>query len=185
MRKYIILFFLVFPFLTACNPTPAGIIKPDAMAAVLTEIHIVDGSMLNMMQSPDTLYKYGTGRYLQVFNKFHTDSAQFRKSFKYYTTKPTELATIYDQVTKSLQLKSDSINKLLSKQNTLEMHKPALPAAIPSGHPFGTGNVTPGHPVQPQNMSMNGRMNFERSKAIRDSMIKKFKKNNKNALPPK
>jgi hypothetical protein len=86
------------------------------MISLLTEVHIVDGSMYSLSQNPDSLYKYGLNRYLSVFKKYHTDSAQFKKSLKYYTTQPDELEAMYDQVLANLKQKTDSLNKLQQKQ---------------------------------------------------------------------
>jgi hypothetical protein len=118
MRKYITLFFSVTFLLSACKggKTPGEIINHDRMISLLTELHIVDGSVLSVPQFPDSLYKYGTGRYLVLFEKYHTDSVQFKKSLKYYTTKPVELQSIYDQVLVNLKQKTDSLNKLQQKQ---------------------------------------------------------------------
>jgi len=184
MRKYIILFFLVFPFLCACNwdDTPNGIIKPDEMAAVLTEVHIADGSILNLSPAPDTLYKYVTGKYLFIFLQYHTDSAQFRRSFKYYTTKPTEMAAIYDEVLKSLQLKTDSVNKLLAKQNTTNLKRPLVPTGPQARMIPGAAPIIPSRPFVQQNMMAAERANFLKEQAKRDSLLKKLKKK-KHALP--
>jgi hypothetical protein len=114
MHKYNNLFFSVLLFLIACraDKAPEGIIKKDQMTALLTEVHIIDGSMYTVQQAPDSLYKYGTAKYLAAFKKFHTDSAQFKKSFKYYSFHPEVLETIYDQVATNLKQKSDSLTKL-------------------------------------------------------------------------
>jgi hypothetical protein len=142
MRKYNKLFFSVFIFLVACqgNNVPDGIIEQKKMTNLLTEIHIVDGSMYNVLQIPDTLYKYGMDRYLKVFKKYHTDSVEFKKSFRYYTTRPEILETMYDQIMKNIQMKSDSVNKLSLDQiakdnkrrtdslNKIKKNTPAQPA---------------------------------------------------------
>jgi len=66
MRKYNSLFFSVLIFLVACggDKIPKEIIGGDKMVQLLTEVHIIDGSMYNVMQVPDSLYKYGSGKYL-------------------------------------------------------------------------------------------------------------------------
>ncbi len=76
MHKYITLFFLATGFLSACKGgKPTGeIISRDRMVNLLTEVHIVDGGIFTIAQNPDSLYKYGTDRYLTLFEKFHTDS---------------------------------------------------------------------------------------------------------------
>jgi hypothetical protein len=114
MHKYNILFFSVLLFWVSCigSSAPPGIIKEGQMISLLTELHIIDGSMYNTSQAPDSLYKYGLGKYLDLFKKFHTDSAQFRKSFKYYTSNPDELSAMYEQVYANIQQKSDSLTKL-------------------------------------------------------------------------
>lgn len=114
MHKYNKLFFLVLILLAACsgNKTPDGIIAQDEMTNLLTDIHIVDGSMYNMMQGPDTLYKYSTDKYRYVFSKYHTDSVQFKKSFQYYSSHPEKLQVMYEQITINIKQKSDSVNKL-------------------------------------------------------------------------
>jgi hypothetical protein len=113
MRKYITLFFSVTFFLFACKggKSPGDVIKHDQMVSLLTDMHIVDGSLYNIQQVPDSLYKYGESSYLNMFKKHHTDSAQFRTSLRYYATKPLELQAMYDQVLINLKQKTDSLNK--------------------------------------------------------------------------
>ena len=114
MLKYNKLFFFVLIFLIACrgNKTPDGIINQEQMTNLLTDIHIVDGGLYSVTQMPDSLYKYGADKYLMVFKKYHTDSIQFKESFKYYTTNPEKLATMYEQIAKNIKQKSDSLNKI-------------------------------------------------------------------------
>jgi hypothetical protein len=114
MHKYYRLFFSVLLFLVACSrvKTPAGIIQEEKMAALLIEVHIIDGSMYSVQQMPDSLYKYGMGKYLAIFKRFDTDSVQFRKSFKYYSSHPDRLEIIYNKVSADLKLKTDSLNKI-------------------------------------------------------------------------
>jgi uncharacterized protein DUF4296 len=118
MQKYKSLFFSLILFLCACGgiSVPSGIIEPDRMVALLTEVHIADGSMYNTVQVPDSLYKYGTEKYLLIFKNFGTDSLQFKKSMKYYSNRPEVLVKIYDQVTTNLKQKSDSLNKITQQQ---------------------------------------------------------------------
>ena len=117
MRKYITLFFLVSSFLLACKGgnAPDAIIDHDRMVGLLTGVHIIDGRMFSVTQDPDSLYKYGTARYMALFKNYHTDSAQFRRSLKYYSTQPTVLLAIYDQVSQNLKQKTDSLNKTQTK----------------------------------------------------------------------
>jgi hypothetical protein len=121
MLKYITLFFSVSFFLSACmsDKTPNDIINHDRMTNLLTEVHLIDGRLYLVKQEPDSLYKYGTGRYVALFKKYHTDSVQFKKSMNYYTSQPLELQKMYDQIGLNLKKKTDSLNKLQIKQNAL------------------------------------------------------------------
>jgi hypothetical protein len=86
------------------------------MTELLTEVHIVDGSMYNVIQLPDSLYKYGYNKYNALFKKYNTDSVGFKRSMKYYSSHPELLQKIYDQVTINLKTKSDSVTKLYNLQ---------------------------------------------------------------------
>jgi len=116
------LFFSVLLVLGACSSAeperPATIIAPERMAVILANVHIVDGEMFNVQQQPDSLFKYGMGYYVAMFNRFHTDTAQFKKSFVWYTKHPVQLDAIYDDVMKIVQKKNDSLTNLQNHGDT-------------------------------------------------------------------
>jgi putative heme degradation protein len=116
MRKHIFLFFSALLFLYTCKGggDASGVINRDEMVNLLVDVHIVDGS-LAMQPNADSLYKVGTGRYLLVFKQHQTDSAQFKKSMKYYATQPETMLKIYDDVNKKLQAKNDSLAMIILK----------------------------------------------------------------------
>jgi len=181
MRKYIILFFSVFPFLFACNSggSSGDVIPEDQMVAVLTAVHLADGRLINMSQAPDTLYKYGTSRYLAVFKQFHTDSAQFSRSYQYYSTEPEKFADMYDKVLKILQAKTDSLNKALNKESLarakLQQQQQAKPVVNNPNSRYGVGLAPqvplPSH-APPQHVASAQPMTYGRLKAIRDSITR-------------
>ncbi|WP_262887372.1 DUF4296 domain-containing protein [Mucilaginibacter agri] len=117
MRIYINLFFLGLLFLTACksNDVPAGIIPQKKMTGLLTEVHLVDGSLYQVSQNPDSLYRHGMARYLAVFKQYGVDSTQFRKSVEYYTANPEKMQVMYDQIMDVMTAKTDSMNKVREK----------------------------------------------------------------------
>ena len=117
MRNYIILFFSLICFLAACNSsdTPDGIIEPDRMVGLLTEVHLADGTNYNLKQDKDTLYKYALPKYLSLFKKYHTDSVHFRQSMKYYSSNPPVMLEIYNKILDNLKAKTDSLNKVTYK----------------------------------------------------------------------
>ena len=143
MRKYIILFFSVLSFLFACNRSgvPDGILPPDQMTSLLTDVYLTDGRMSAVRQMPDTLYKYGTARYMAVFKAHGTDSAQFRKSYLYYCSKPQEMLDMNVKILAELQTKSDSLNKILRVQQL------AKPAARPVVSSPASPSPSAGRPV--------------------------------------
>ena len=116
MHKYIIFFFWVTLILTSCKHAESdqAIIGRDKMVHLLTDLHIADGGMYNTISvHPDTLYKYGTARYLALFKKYHVDSSTFRRSLKYYSRKPVEMEAMYEEILKELAAKTDTANKSL------------------------------------------------------------------------
>jgi hypothetical protein len=172
MRKYITLFFSVLLFLTACSwsGTPNDVLSEDQMIPLLVDMHITDASLMNIPQAPDTLYKYGYGRYAIVFDKYHTDSAQFRKSYKYYTTKPVVFADMYDKILKILQAKSDSLNKLIVKQNMV------VNKAVISTANGKEPTPVPGRPGLPGNVKLDTSVMAKKNRARMDSIRNKFLK---------
>jgi hypothetical protein len=120
MRKHIILFFSALLFLSACKSgnDASGIIDQDRMTRLLVDVHIVDG-VLASQPNPDSLFVQGTGRYVYLFNQYHTDSAQFKKSMIYYTKHDEVLVKMYEQITKTLQFKNDSILALITKEQEI------------------------------------------------------------------
>ncbi len=120
MRKHIILFFSALLFLCACNDDKdvKGVLDRQAMISLLVDVHLVDG-LLSNQSSMDSLYR-NTGRYVYVFKQHHTDSGQFRKSVLYYTRQPDNFMKMYDDVIKILQAKSDSMNKIVAKENEIK-----------------------------------------------------------------
>ncbi len=121
MRNYINLFFLLLIFLSACGKkeAPPGVIKAEDMVGLMIDVHLADGSLYSVQQAPDTVYKYGFNRYLQVFKQHNTDSLQFKKSLKYYSRHPDQMDEIYVQVVQSLQDKLDKLNKPLTSKNAV------------------------------------------------------------------
>ena len=183
MHKYIILFFSVLTLLCSCSgddSAPDGILKKSEMVNVLADVHIVDGGLINISQEPDTLYKYGYPRYSAVFEKYNTDSAEFRRSFKYYSLKPSVFSDIYEKVLKRLQAKTDSLTKLLTIENKKKHVTPAATGGRVNP-PVGTVQGTPLRPGMMMNPSQQAIM---KANAKRDSVIKQRLKE-KNALPKK
>lgn len=175
MRFYIILFFCLAAFFISCNTKdeiPADILNLHDMAGVLTDIHIVDGSLYSVPQQPDSMAKHGLGLYIAVFKVHHTDTAQFKKSMRYYSLHPDKLNTIYDDVIKGLTKKVDSLQKSKPK---------APPIDIKAKHKLDS--ITQAK-IQPRLDSVRKAQAklLEKAKAVKKHKSKK-KKKKKHALP--
>jgi len=124
MRIYKVLFFLPLLFLLSCREKrPAGILDHEQMEAILVDIHIVDGLIFNVPLIPDSLYKHSAAKYQYVFEQHHIDSAQFKKSFIYYSKQPDQLYDIYDKVVAAIKVKADSSARIKTKADSLERIK--------------------------------------------------------------
>ncbi len=127
MQKYNILFFSLILFCFACtgDKLPKGVIERNKMVALLTQIHIADGTLFTELQVPDTLYRRGFARYAAVLKNFHTDTNQFKKSMKYYCNQPELLAVMYDEITEKIKIVSDSLNKVNQAQMQIDQKRRA------------------------------------------------------------
>jgi len=126
MRFYIVLFFCAGCFFMGCsenNDYPDGL-PMHQVAEILTDIHIVNGSLYNVSNQPDSVLKHGMGLYLEVFKIHHTDSATFRKSLQYYSTRPDLLDIIYTGVSTRLTKKLDSLKKVKAHLDAVKRKDP-------------------------------------------------------------
>jgi hypothetical protein len=136
MRFYLILFFCVSVFFIGCKEDktaiPDDVIQLHEMAALLTDIHIVDGSLTGVPQIPDSIAKHGLGLYLAVIKFHNTDTATFKKSMKFYSKRPDLMNALYAGIDGRLTKKLDSLNKIKPKVNTDSINKTRLQRATDS-----------------------------------------------------
>ncbi len=125
MRFYKILFYLSVLFLCACNrdKTPDDLIDKEKFIPLLVDVHLADGYLGTRSQLPDSLSYRGNGLYAAVFKRYGVDSAQFRKSYKYYSYHLNDIKDIYKEVVARLTAKNDSIVKVQAAE---EMRKTKL-----------------------------------------------------------
>lgn len=133
MRKHIFLFFLALTFLVACSDdAPKGIIGRDKMVKLMIDVHIIDGVLYNLNESTaDTLYKYGSDKYNKLFKSYQTDSAQFKKSLKYYIQRPEIVSKMYADIMTTLQAKEDSLIKKQKEENKQSKKTSKRPNDLP------------------------------------------------------
>jgi hypothetical protein len=107
MKRSILLFFILI-FFSGCDRVPEGILHRDDMISLLTDVHLVDAYTGMLRQ--DSVSRVETYRlYNSVFNKYHTDSAGFRKNVEYYSKKPEDFFDMYKKV-------QENLDSLSSKQ---------------------------------------------------------------------
>ena len=82
---------------------PDNLIDEDRMAAILTEVHMAEARVsrlsLGSIDSSNIAYKHLEG---QIFRKFDTDTATYRKSYSFYSSHPADMEVIYKKVTQKL-----------------------------------------------------------------------------------
>jgi hypothetical protein len=95
MTRLILLFF-VLTFFASCDflGTPAGIIPKDKMISVLTDIQVVDAYVSALPN--DSIKNQKIDFYQSVFNKYDTDSVQFKKSMEFYAKDPAKMQQMYE-----------------------------------------------------------------------------------------
>jgi hypothetical protein len=91
------------------NKLPAGILPPEKMQTVLTDILIVDG-LNNERITRDTALKLpveNAAYFLKVFQLHHITRNEFNRSYNYYLKRPDLFKVI-----------SDSVSAVISRRNT-------------------------------------------------------------------
>lgn len=87
---------------------PDNLIEPNRMAAILTEVHMVENRVsrlgLSSIDSSNMAYKHLEK---QVFQKFKVDTTTYTKSYIYYSSHPREMEAIYTKVVENLKKKID------------------------------------------------------------------------------
>lgn len=146
MQKYISLFFSVLLFLTACQSEkqPKGVLNEQDMVSLLLDIHLTDGSVYQVPQVPDSLYKYSSQKYVALFKRHHTTDAVYKTSLKYYTKQPERIQAMYSKLETIIKAKVDSLNKVTAAEAAKA--KPAPTGPTPASTPKSS-NPNPSKPA--------------------------------------
>lgn len=132
MQKYISLFFSVLLFLTACKSKelPKDVLNEKDMLNLMLDIHLTDGTVYQVPQVPDSLYKYSSAKFVALFKRHHTTDAVYKASLKYYSKQPEQIQAMYGQLETIIKAKIDSLNKVTAA----EAAKASKATLIPRGH---------------------------------------------------
>jgi hypothetical protein len=107
-QQQLICIFLCLILVLGCNNNeegkPSNLISEKQMAAIITDIHVVE-ARVNKMALPnlDTSTLVSERLKAQLFKQYKIDTATFNANYKYYSTRPDYLERIYEDVTKQLQ----------------------------------------------------------------------------------
>lgn len=118
--KYIKIHIIIYFLLISCTSNtilkkPDDLIPPDKMEDLLTEMFIASGAK----KITNTSGKRNVNYFYTIFEKYKVDSAQFRRSNYYYTSKIDAYDDILKRVEKRLKYKKDSVNNILHKKDSM------------------------------------------------------------------
>lgn len=138
--KYIKIHIIIYFLLISCTSNtilkkPDDLIPPDKMEDLLIDMFIASGAKKTINVSG----KQGVNYYPYVFQKHKIDSAQFRRSSYYYTSKidayddilkrvEKRLKYIKDSVSNSLHIRDSLNNIIIKKRRLLSNNKQSLRA---------------------------------------------------------
>lgn len=93
------------------NYTPKNRIGNDKMVSLLTEIHLVEGSITPMLLYGDSATQFILNNYDFLLSKYKTTQPDFRESMNYYVQHPKEMDKIYEKVVERLSKMQSEIKQ--------------------------------------------------------------------------
>jgi hypothetical protein len=94
-RVFTVLMGLIF--LISCqNQTPKGILSKEKMAALMVDVHLLDGYLTTL--PIDSATRYIHSYYQGVFRNHKIDSIQFEQNLRYYAEHPQDLDKVYEMI---------------------------------------------------------------------------------------
>lgn len=116
MRK-IILFLAIAIAFVSCKeeivPKPERLIAQYVMVDIMYDLTILEAIKNQNPASLDT-FKINSRAY--IFKKYKIDSIQYAKSNIYYASDYNEYKSMFEQITKRLEVKTQSVESLIKKQ---------------------------------------------------------------------
>ncbi|MCS7074349.1 MAG: DUF4296 domain-containing protein [Bacteroidia bacterium] len=97
MKNNSIVWFSLLFFVSACIATEKPPIPPDKMAQLLAEIHISESYREIRQMPPDVSLVEGKKEYNRILQNHQVSSADFHRSFDYYSKHPEELKEVYQK----------------------------------------------------------------------------------------
>ncbi|MFV8361823.1 DUF4296 domain-containing protein [Flavobacterium sp. ZT3P35] len=125
MRK-IILFLAIAIVFVSCKeevvPKPDRLIAQDVMVDIMYDLTVLEAIKNQNPASLDT-FKINSRAY--IFKKYKIDSIQYAKSNIYYASDYDEYKSMFEQISKRLEVKTQSVDSLIKKQKKKKSVKKA------------------------------------------------------------
>ena len=116
MRK-IILFLAIAITFVSCKeeviPKPDRLIAQDVMVDIMYDLTILEAIKNQNPASLDT-FKINSRAY--IFKKYKIDSIQYARSNIYYASDYNEYKSMFEQISKRLEVKTQTVDSLIKKQ---------------------------------------------------------------------
>ncbi|HET8859140.1 DUF4296 domain-containing protein [Marivirga sp.] len=111
MRKLIyIITILIIVSCSGKEEVPKGVIAPEKMAEILSDIYLAEHKVNNVRIKQDSAQIVMRHYELKIFEDHNTTDSIYKESFKYYLDNPIKLESIYDIVIDSISLKEQVKN---------------------------------------------------------------------------
>ncbi len=120
MKKNV-LFLGFVSLLLACTSNtiyekPKDLIPKEKMVALLTDMFLANSAIISPNKSGKRNVKYTP----LVYKKYHIDSAQFKRSNRYYTSNIKEYKAIYQEVLINIEKLEKKYKALQNKRDSIE-----------------------------------------------------------------
>jgi hypothetical protein len=77
---------------------PTHLLSKSDMSSLLTQIHLLEAAVNLKNAQNQNQNRKDSLQYNDIFNKYQIDYAGFQENYKYYSSNPKELESIYDEV---------------------------------------------------------------------------------------
>jgi len=117
MRKHIyIIAILTIVSCSGKEEPPKGVLAPEKMAVILSDIYLAEHKAANIGLSQDSSKKVLRHYELKIFDDHNTSDSIYKESFKYYLEHPSKLEAVYDIVIDTVSLREQVENVKQTKK---------------------------------------------------------------------
>lgn len=111
MRKLIyIIAILTIVSCSGKEELPKGIIPPEKMALILSDIYLAEHKAANISLKPDSSKVVFRHYELKILEDYNTNDSVYKESFRYYLEFPEKLEAVYDIVIDTVSLREQVEN---------------------------------------------------------------------------